>query len=55
VFPKTRMPDATPCITNLDNGQTETQVEKAIIDSSAYSDNPPEPAAGAVGKALYPH
>jgi hypothetical protein len=40
---------------DLDNGQTETQVEKAIIDSPAYSDNPPEPAAGTVGRALYPH
>src|SRR6185312_13019502 len=50
----TPLPDATPYVTDLDNGETETQVEKAIIDSSAYSDNPPEPAAGTVGRARYP-
>jgi hypothetical protein len=48
-------PDATPFVTDLDQGQTETQVEKAIIDSPAYSTNPPKPAAGTVGLALYPH
>ncbi|HVX12713.1 MAG TPA: DUF4214 domain-containing protein [Pirellulales bacterium] len=48
-------PDATPYVNDLDVGQTETQVEEAIIDSSAYRSNPPEPAAGAVGRALYPH
>jgi hypothetical protein len=51
----TPLPDTTPYVTDLDNGETETQVEKAIIDSSAYSDNPPKPATGAVGRALYPH
>lgn len=48
----TPLPDTTPYVTDLDDGETETQVEKAIIDSSAYSDNPPEPAAGAVGRRL---
>ncbi|HVX10740.1 MAG TPA: MBG domain-containing protein [Pirellulales bacterium] len=49
------LPDTTPYVTDLDESETETQVEKAIIDSSAYSSNPPEPAAGAVGRPLYPH
>ncbi|HVX14132.1 MAG TPA: DUF4214 domain-containing protein [Pirellulales bacterium] len=47
------LPDATPYVTDLDNGQSETQVETAIIDSSAYGEFPPEPATGAVGRALY--
>jgi hypothetical protein len=51
----TPLPNATPYVTDLDQGQTETQVEKAIIDSSAYSSNPSEPAAGTVGRALYRH
>jgi PKD repeat protein len=56
----TPLPDATPYVADLDGapgvgGQTETQVEKAIIDSTEYNTNPPEPAAGAVGRALYPH
>ncbi|HVX13045.1 MAG TPA: DUF4214 domain-containing protein [Pirellulales bacterium] len=50
----TPLPDTAPYVTDLDNGETETQVEKAIIDSSAYSESPPEPAAGTVGRALYP-
>jgi hypothetical protein len=45
-------PDATPFVTLLDNHQTQTQVEQAIIDSPAYLNAPPEPAAGAVGRAL---
>jgi hypothetical protein len=49
------LPSTAPYVTDLDQGQTETQVEKAIIDSSAYSSNPPEPAAGSIGRALYPH
>lgn len=48
-------PDPTPYVHDLDVGQTETQVEEAIIDSSDYRSNPTEPAAGAVGRALYPH
>jgi hypothetical protein len=49
------LPSTAPYVTDLDNGQTETQVEKAIIDSPDYSSNPPQPAAGTVGKSLYPH
>jgi hypothetical protein len=49
------LPSMAPYVTDLDNGQTETQVEKSIIDSPDYSNNPPQPAAGAVGKSLYPH
>ncbi|HET6880777.1 MAG TPA: DUF4214 domain-containing protein, partial [Pirellulales bacterium] len=48
-------PSSDPYVALLDQGQTETQVEKAIIDSSAYHSNPPEPAVGTVGDALYPH
>jgi hypothetical protein len=44
-----------PYVTDLNAGQTETQVELAIIDSSVYRDTPPEPAAGTVGVALYQH
>ncbi|HET6880312.1 MAG TPA: hypothetical protein VFI31_09165, partial [Pirellulales bacterium] len=47
--------DPTPFVTLLDNGQTQTQVEQAIIDSTAYQNDPPEPAAGAVGQALFTH
>jgi hypothetical protein len=39
----------------FDAGETETQVEQAIIDSPAYQSTPPEPSLGTVGKALYPH
>jgi hypothetical protein len=49
------LPDATPYVTDLDNGQTETLVEEAIIDSPAYGENPPKPSAGAADRALYPH
>jgi hypothetical protein len=49
------LPSTLPYVTDLDNGETQTQVEKAVIDSPDYSNNPPEPAAGAVGRALYPH
>lgn len=48
-------PSAAPYVTDLDKGETEAQVEKAIIDSSDYRSNPPEPAAGAVSRALYSH
>jgi hypothetical protein len=44
-----------PYVTDLDKGETETQVELAIIDSPDYRNNPPQPAAGTVGKTLYPH
>jgi hypothetical protein len=49
------LPSTQRYVADLDAGQTETQVEKAIIDSTDYSNNPPAPAAGKVGKALYPH
>jgi uncharacterized protein (TIGR03118 family) len=49
------LPSTAPYVAALDAGQTETQVEKAIIDSPEYSNNPAAPAAGAVGRALYPH
>ena len=49
------LPPTQPYVTDLDAGQTETQVEKAIIDSSDYNANPPKPAAGSVGRSLYPH
>ncbi|HZZ81532.1 MAG TPA: DUF4214 domain-containing protein, partial [Gemmataceae bacterium] len=49
------LPPTAPYVTDLDNGETETQVEKAIIDSPAYSNNPPQPIAGSVGRSLYPH
>jgi hypothetical protein len=46
---------AQPYVTDLNNGQTRTQVELAMINSPTYSEAPPEPAAGMVGIALYPH
>ncbi|HVX62303.1 MAG TPA: DUF4214 domain-containing protein, partial [Pirellulales bacterium] len=49
------LPDKTPYVTDLNNGDTETAVELKIIDSQQYRDNPPAPAAGTVGKALYDH
>lgn len=48
-------PDPTPYIDELNAGQTQTQVELNIINSPAYSNNPPQPAAGTVGIALYEH
>jgi hypothetical protein len=47
--------EAAPYVADLDTGQTETQVELAMIDSAPYQNTPPEPAAGSVGTALYPH
>ncbi len=44
-----------PFIQRLDDGQTQTQIEQAIIDSAAYQNAPAEPVAGAVGRALYIH
>jgi hypothetical protein len=44
---------AMPYVDDLDAGQTQTQVELAIINSPDYSNAPPEPAAGTVGLALY--
>ena len=49
------LPSKLPYVADLDGGQTETQLEKAIIDSPDYSNNPPMPASGAVGKALFDH
>jgi hypothetical protein len=46
---------AQPYVSLLDSGETQTQVEQAIIDSQAYSNSPPEPAPGTVGRALYQH
>ncbi|HVA47496.1 MAG TPA: DUF4214 domain-containing protein [Pirellulales bacterium] len=48
-------PDPTPYIDELNAGVTQTQVELNIINSPAYANNPPEPAAGTVGLALYEH
>lgn len=48
-------PDPTPYIDELNAGETQTQVELSIINSSAYANNPPLPAAGTVGLALYEH
>jgi len=39
--------------TDLDNGQTQTQVELLIVDSPQYQSLPPAPAAGSVGVALF--
>jgi hypothetical protein len=51
------LPSIDPYVADLDFplSQTETQVEKAIIDSPEYQTAPPEPAAGSVGRALYAH
>ncbi|HVC96606.1 MAG TPA: LamG-like jellyroll fold domain-containing protein [Pirellulales bacterium] len=46
---------AQPYVTDLNDGQTRTQVELDIINSPEYLDAPPEPAAGTLGIALYPH
>jgi hypothetical protein len=51
----TPLPSTAPYVADLDGGETETQVEKAIIDSPDYDNNPPEPAVGTGGRALYPH
>lgn len=48
-------PDPTPYIDELNAGETQTQVELNIINSPAYANNPPKPAAGTVGLALYEH
>ena len=42
-----------PFAAQLDSGGTDKQVELAMIDSTPYKTTPPEPTAGAVGKALY--
>jgi hypothetical protein len=42
-------------IADLDAGKTETQIELEIIDSPDYSNTPPAPSPGTVGKALYQH
>jgi hypothetical protein len=49
------LPSTQPYVAGLDAGESETQVEKAIIDSPVYSGSPRQPAAGSVGLALYPH
>jgi VCBS repeat-containing protein len=51
------LPSTQPYVADLDFplSQTETQVEKAIIDSPDYRSNPPAPAVSTVGKPLYPH
>lgn len=49
------LPPTQPYMADLDAGQTETQVEKAIIDSPEYTDNPPKPSAGSVSRSLYSH
>jgi VCBS repeat-containing protein len=54
-FQGTAAPDPTPYVALLDNGETQTQVEQAIIDSPDYRNSPPTPAAGTVGRALYDH
>lgn len=51
----TPTPDPAPYIDQLNAGQTETQVELNIINSPTYHDNPPRPAPGAVGIALFEH
>jgi hypothetical protein len=48
-------PDPTPYIAELNSGQTQTQVELNIINSPTYHDNPPQPAPGTVGVALFAH
>ncbi|HVX14224.1 MAG TPA: DUF4214 domain-containing protein [Pirellulales bacterium] len=48
-------PDPTPYINQLNAGVPLTQVELNIINSPDYSNNPPEPAPGTVGLALYQH
>lgn len=51
------LPSIDPYVADLDfpSNQTETQVEKAILDSPQYQSAPPQPAAGSVGRALYDH
>jgi len=51
----TPTPDPTPYVNLLNSGETQTQVEQAIIDSTAYDNTPPQPAQGTVGTALYQH
>lgn len=53
----TQLPSIDPYVADLDfpSNQTETQVEKAIIDSPEYRSMPPEPVAGTIGRALYDH
>jgi hypothetical protein len=48
-------PDPRPYIAELNSGQTQTQVELNIINSPTYHDNPPQPAPGTVGVALFAH
>lgn len=52
-FQGSTAPDPTPYVNQLNQGQTRTQVELAIIDSLQYQDTPPQPPAGSVGRALY--
>jgi hypothetical protein len=47
--------DVQPYVDLLNAGETQTQVEQAIIDSSQYRSTPPEPAPDMVGDALYQH
>jgi hypothetical protein len=49
------VPDSAPYVALLDGGETQTQVEQAIIDSTQYRNTPPPPAAGTVGRALFEH
>ncbi|HVC98603.1 MAG TPA: DUF4214 domain-containing protein [Pirellulales bacterium] len=47
---------AAPYVTDLNDGQTRTQVELEMINSQQYEDASPEPAAGTVAIiTLYPH
>jgi VCBS repeat-containing protein len=46
---------AQPYVADLDAGKTQTQIELEIVDSPDYSNNPPPPAPGTVGEALYQH
>ena len=53
--PNPTPPQAQTYVNDLNDGETRTQVELAIINSPSYSGTPPEPVAGTVGIALYPH